>query len=188
MGYTNAALARLAAEVRLELGLADSVPFDPHLWAREYGVPFLSLDEIGAGPASVSRFTIERPELWSAALVKSGSGHFVVYNTAHADVRVRSNLAHEIAHLVAEHSLNSGWMTDDKCAGSGASQEKEAAELAGALLVPKEKAKLHAIRGGDPAALALAYNVSFEMAQWRMRASGGAVIAQRSKSKWASHA
>ena len=57
-------------------------------------------------------------------------------------VRVRSNLAHEIAHLVAQHSLNTGWMTDDKCLGSGASQEKEAAELAGALLVPRREGQV----------------------------------------------
>jgi len=44
------------------------------------------------------------------------------------------------------------WRDDDRCSGASKPQEKEAAELAGALLVPLEAAKAHAIRGGQPEA------------------------------------
>lgn len=181
MGYTKAALGRLAAEVRRELGLAQAAPFDPHLWAREYGVPFVSLEEVAASTEAVDHFMMNRPERWSAALLKNGTGHIVVYNNAHTNVRVRSNLAHEVAHLVAEHTLNSSWMEDDGCAGGGKAQESEAAELAGALLIPADVARVHAIRGQTAVSLATSYEVSVEMATWRMRVSGGARIAQRAR-------
>lgn len=181
MGYTKAALGRLAAEVRQELGLSDAVPFDPHSWSREYGVPFVSLNDVAAAPAAIEHFTLNRPELWSAALVKNGFGHMVVYNSAHSTARVRSNLAHEVAHLVAEHELSSSWMDGDGCAGGGKVQEEEAAELAGALLVPPPVAKAYAIRGWAASSLANRYEVSVEMAIWRMRVSGGAKIAERAR-------
>jgi Zn-dependent peptidase ImmA (M78 family) len=181
VSYTKAALARLATEVRHELGLTESAPFDPHLWAKEYGVPFVSLEEVAASTAAVEHFMENSPERWSAALIKNGSGHLVVFNSAHASVRVRSNLAHEVAHLVAEHELNSNWVSDDGCTSGGKAQETEAAELAGALLIPAAVAKLAAIRGRPPFALAADYEVSVEMATWRMRVSGGEIIARRSR-------
>jgi hypothetical protein len=180
---SKAALRRLAAEVRVELGLKDSDPFDPIGWAKEYGVRFVALQDLSDAGQAVERFLRQRPKLWSAALLRDGTGYIVVYNNAHSPARVRSDLAHEAAHLIAEHELSSGWMTDDSCSGGGAPQEKEAIELAGALLVPDEAARVHAIRGGSPLALADVYRVSLEMATWRMRVSGGAIIAERSRKR-----
>ncbi|MBX3091630.1 MAG: ImmA/IrrE family metallo-endopeptidase [Cryobacterium sp.] len=183
MSYTKAALARLATESRREIGLSDSVPFDPHLWSKVFGVPFVSLQELAPTTTAVDHFLRDRPERWSAAIVKNGSGHLVVYNNAHAEVRVRSDLAHEVAHLVAEHVLNASWRNDHNCSGASKLQETEATELAGALLVPVSAARMHAVRGGSPDALALKYAVSLEMATWRMRVSGGEIIAQRSRAR-----
>jgi len=57
-------------------------------------------------------------------------------------------------------------------------------ERAGAILVPAAKAKVAAIRGIDPSVVAYRYQVSIEMAQWRMKMSGGYTIRERSRSKW----
>jgi hypothetical protein len=70
---------------------------------------------------------------------------------------------------------------DGKCSGSSHDQEQEAAELAGALLVPAHVARAHAIRGGTADALALKYKVSWPTANWRMQLSGGPTIAARRK-------
>lgn len=184
MATSKAALQRLAAAVRAELGLADTEPFDPHLWSREYGVPFLAIDELPISDAARDRFTRDAPELWSAALLRDGSGHVVVYNQAHSTVRVRSNLAHEAAHLVAEHQLTPAWLDrQGKCSGTTRAQETEAAELAGALLVPADRARALAIRGTDPSNVAVQYGVSVDMARWRLDVSGGAVIARRFRAK-----
>jgi hypothetical protein len=184
MATSKAALQRLAAAVRAELGLADTDPFDPYLWSREYGVPFLALDALPISDAARDRFTRDAPELWSAALLRAGTGHVVVYNPAHSAVRVRSNLAHEAAHLVAEHQLTPTWLDPQgKCSGTTRAQEVEAAELAGALLVPADRARALAIRRTDPSIVAMQYDVSVDMARWRLDASGGAVIAQRYRAK-----
>jgi Zn-dependent peptidase ImmA (M78 family) len=184
VGHSKAALGRLAEEVRAELELRPEEPFDPLAWAQLYGVPFLSLIDIAVSDAAVQRFTRERTEIWSAALLRDGTGHVVVYNPAHSPERTRSNLAHEVAHFVAEHTMSDSWFNDEgSCGVGGASQEAEAAELAGALLVPTHRAKQHAIRGGSPRVLASQYSVSLQMAEWRMRMSGGYLIARRSRSK-----
>ncbi|MGW5569922.1 ImmA/IrrE family metallo-endopeptidase [Nocardia thailandica] len=181
---SKAALARLAADVRWELGLRDHQPFDPFVWAEEYGVSFVSLDEVTMSEAARQRFTTDKPDIWSAALLRDGAGHVVIYNSAHTPERVRSNLAHEVAHLVAEHTVSAAWITKpNACGGTGKEQETEAAELAGALLVPVEQARRSAMRGHDPAVVAARFKVSVEMATWRMRMSGGERIAARTRAK-----
>ncbi|MGI8667626.1 MAG: ImmA/IrrE family metallo-endopeptidase [Jatrophihabitans sp.] len=134
------------------------------------------------GSRARQHFVKERPEIWSALLTRYDLQHVVLYNPAHSPERIRSNLAHELAHLAAEHELTEAWLDDQgHCSGSSSDQEQEAAELAGALLVPAEVA--HAIRGGDVEALAAKYEVSVPMARWRMQASGGQKIALRAQNR-----
>lgn len=184
MPYSNAALGRLATEIRTELGLSDGAVFDPWAWSDLWGVPFLALDTIKNADAAVAHFTSTATASWSAALVQNGDGQLVIFNSAHSDVRIRSNLAHEVAHIVAEHELDAAWMGEDNgCGGARPADEKEAAELAGALLIPAEVAKMHAIYNRPASTLARQYGVSDQMAQWRMFRSGGTVIRQRSLQK-----
>ncbi|MFI8664119.1 ImmA/IrrE family metallo-endopeptidase [Rhodococcus qingshengii] len=183
MATTKKALRQLADEVRAELGLSRHDPFDPHIWAQEYGVPFISLNDVPLPAEARRRFIVDAPELWSAALVQNGTGHVVIYNPAHTPARIRSNLAHEVAHFVAEHTISAAWVDQSRCAGTSKEQEGEASELAGALLIPADQALQHAIRGANPDAVAKQYGVSLEMAQWRMRISGGAKIASRSRAR-----
>jgi hypothetical protein len=181
---TKAALGRLAAEVRAELELDDDIAFDPWAWAKLWGVPFLALDEVENAPAAVRHFTEAATASWSAALIQDGFGQLVIFNSAHSPARIRSNLAHEVAHIVAEHELNAAWMGEENgCGGARPKDEKEAAELAGALLIPAAAAKAHAIYDRSAGALAARYGVSEPMARWRMRESGGTVIRQRIFSK-----
>lgn len=181
---TKAALGRLAKAVRAETGCGPHEPFDPWKWSTDNGIPFLSLDEIGADPAARHHFVIERPGVWSALLTRYGMQHVVLYNSAHARERIRSNLAHEVAHFAAEHELSDAWMDDDgHCGAASTDQENEAAELAGALLVPADIARAHAIAGRSIESLAAKYDVSLQMARWRIGVSGGPTIAQRSRRK-----
>lgn len=180
----KAALGRLAAAVRVETGCPEHEPFDPWKWSQDNGIPFLSLNDINITTAARDHFTIERPSAWSALLTRYGMQHVVIYNPAHSPERVRSNLAHEVAHFAAEHKLTDAWMDDNgHCGGTSTSEEDEAAELAGALLVPADAARAHAINGGRPEELGAKYGVSIPMARWRMGVSGGAVIAQRARSR-----
>jgi Zn-dependent peptidase ImmA (M78 family) len=181
---TKAALGRLAKAVRAETGCAPDEPFDPWKWASDNGIPFLSLDEIAGCTAARNHFVVERPEVWSALLTRYGMQHVVIYNPAHAPQRIRSNLTHEVAHFAAEHQLSDAWMDDEgHCGAASTGQENEAAELAGALLIPADIARRHAIAGGSAEALAVKYQVSAAMARWRIGLSGGPTIARRSRNK-----
>lgn len=177
---SKAALSRLAEEVREEIQLSPGDPFDFDRWSVEYGVPLVSLDELQVSFEAREHVTRTRPEVWSAALVSAGAQPLIVYNSAHSAERIRSDLGHETAHLVLEHEMRASWISEPgRCAGSSRDQEKEAAELAGFLLIPLARAQAHTVRGGSPLALAARYNVSVEMARWRMDLSGGRQIAQR---------
>lgn len=176
----KAGLARLALEVRSDLGLCATDRFDVQAWSELWGVPVLSLAQATDDAATLHRLTVEAPQLWSAAVIKDELSHLIIYNHAHGEARVLSDLAHEIAHLVSEHPLDVAWMEPSgKRCGASQTHEKEAAELGGALLVPPDEAKIHAIYGRDPDALAERYGVSREMAQWRMSTSGGHNIRRR---------
>ncbi len=181
---TKAELGRLAAAVRAETGCGLGDPFDPWAWSKENGIPFLALGELPVGPAAKRHFTVTRPGVWSAALARTGMQFVVIYNSSHSPERIRSNLAHEVAHFAAEHELSAAWM-DEKgsCGSSSKSDEKDATELAAALLIPPEAARNHAFAGGSPSILAARYRVSEQMARWRMEVSGGHKIAQRYRAK-----
>jgi Zn-dependent peptidase ImmA (M78 family) len=181
----KAALGRLATEVRKDFALSDDQPFDPFAWSEENGIPFISLRDFTADEAAMRRFLEEKPQVWSAALLRDGNRHLVIYNPERSKERIRSDLTHEVGHFEAEHDPSPAW-TDDGggCGGASKMQEKEAAELAGAILVPAAKAKLAAIRSVAPQTVALRYQVSIEMAAWRMKMSGGYEIRQRAQAKW----
>ncbi|MBF4563112.1 ImmA/IrrE family metallo-endopeptidase [Microbacterium sp. VKM Ac-2870] len=112
----------------------------------------------------------------------------MIFNPDRSNGRVRSDLTHEIAHFEAEHEPSPAWTNGGDsgvgCGGTSKSQEREAAELAGALLVPAAKAKVAAIRDIAPHVVATRCQVSIEMAAWRMRISGGYAIRRRSRLKW----
>jgi Zn-dependent peptidase ImmA (M78 family) len=179
----KAALGRLAEEVRSDFGLSKSDPFNPFRWSEEHGIPFISLRDFTADEAAMHRFLDEKPHVWSAALVQDGNRHFVIYNPLRSRARLHSDLTHEIAHIEAEHEPGPAWTDDRGCGGASKSQENEAAELAGAILVPPAAAKEAAIFNRSPQSVADRYEVSIELAQWRMRVSGGYVIAQRARSR-----
>jgi len=181
----KAALGRLAREVRTDLRLDDEQPFDPFRWSDENGIPFISLRDFTADEAAMRRFLEEKPHVWSAALLRDGRRSLVIFNPERSSERTRSDLAHEVAHFEAEHDPSPAWTGDDSsCGGTTSAQEKEAAELAGALLVPQESAKRAAIRGIEPRTVAARFQVSVEMATWRMKISGGYAIRERSRRKW----
>ena len=181
---SNAELGRLALEVRGDFGLLDTQPFDPFAWSRECGIPFISLRDFTADEAAMHHFLHERSHVWSAALIKDGRSHLVIYNPQHSTARTRSDLTHEIAHFEADHEPSPSW-TDEAggCGGTSKVHEQEAVELAASILIPPVKAKEAAIFGRTPQWLAGRYQVSIEMATWRMNTSGGYVIARRAAAR-----
>lgn len=187
---TKADLARFAVEVRRdELGLTEYERLCPYALAKLYGIAVYSLADLvdaGCSPEAIGFFTIERRDVWSAALVPDGTGQFIVENTAHSQQRRRSNVGHEMAHLLLEHEPDRILFTADGRAckdPASATVEKEATELSGELLLPQAAARRAAARKLTDEQVADRYDVSVEFARWRMNVTGARLIAARSAVK-----
>ncbi|GLW70194.1 hypothetical protein Kpho02_24930 [Kitasatospora phosalacinea] len=116
--WTKKALEDLALEerARIQVGLHQSI--DLARLADEYGIPVYPLSELGDSgcPAeTLEYFASERAGTWSAALVPVGTARFIVENSSHNPQRRRSNVAHEMAHLLLEHEFSSVVFTDGGC-------------------------------------------------------------------------
>ena len=174
-------LERLALEVRTELGLDATVPLDPYALAELYGISIHRLDALastGCREESLRYFLEERPDAWSAALIPDGTGAFILENTAHQRERRRSNIAHEMAHVIREHHFGTPLINPgDRL------QEDEAAELGAALLIPKTAAMQAAWSEQSDEQVAARFDVSLQLAAWRMNATGGRLIVTRAKAK-----
>jgi hypothetical protein len=184
--WTQKALEAYAIEVRKGLDLGPTSPFDPYSLCVEHGVPVYQLNELsefGCSTDAIDHFLSARPEVWSAALVPCGTGRFIVENTAHEEDRRRSNMTHELGHLLLEHEFDQILWTDDGCRKQNPKIEKEAAYFAGELLIPKKAAISAAFADKTNQQVADAFNVSLKFAQWRMDASGARKIAQRTRSR-----
>lgn len=177
--FNKAACKRLAAEVRAEVGLSAMDALDPWRLAQEYGISVVALSELPVADHVREHFADVRPEVFSGALVPLGQGVVIVENDAHADVRRRSTMGHELAHVLGEHKFGASLVNERGCRLADQVQEEEAAEIAGELLVPFDAAKLLARRRATNEEVALQFGVSVDLARWRMDATGARLIARR---------
>lgn len=123
-------------------------------------------------------------DAFSAATFRLSDGRrVVVYNPLHSPGRTRSNQAHELAHIILNHSLRTieqvGGQTFLTC---DIEQEEEADWLAGCLLLPRELLFREAKKGRSFADIARIHETSESMAKFRLNASGVLIQIGRMKS------
>jgi len=184
--WTQEKMKEVAAEERSWLGLGLMDPLDPYALAREHGIPVYPIDELPGEYCSqeaVTHFTVNRPKVWSAALVPLGTVRIILENTGHALVRRRSSVAHELSHHFLEHEFHDVLLTDDGCRRFDRKQEKDANFLAGELLVPYQAALKAAFAEKTNEEIAAIYGVSTQFAQMCMK--GARVHAHRALAKQA---
>ncbi|MGW2867903.1 ImmA/IrrE family metallo-endopeptidase [Kitasatospora sp. NPDC001225] len=179
-------MRELALEERDELGLGPTDRFDPYELADAHGIRVYSLGQLrgvgGLGIEAHGHFTLDESSSWSAALVPLGPARVIVENESHAQVRRRSNIAHELGHFLLEHPFDNVILGEDHKRQFNEQQEKEATFMAGELLIPHAAAERMAFRGWDNARVAEAYEVSTQFAQMQMK--GQRVRAQRAAQKF----
>ncbi len=176
------ALKRLAVELRTEAGCGAHDRFDPYRLADLYGVDVHRLSELECSEAARVHFQVTRPDVFSGALVPLVTGGAVIIeNDAHSSERRRSTASHEMAHLALEHKFKASFVDDDirRCRLTNKEQEAEAAELSGELLLPFEAAKFLAIRGIPDEEAATRFDVSVDIAKWRLNSTGARRMAER---------
>lgn len=171
---------RLAIELRGELGLSPRDRVDPFALADLYGVPVHGTTDLEIDAAHVTHFAGRESGTWSALTVFCGTRRMIVLNDAHDVRRLANSLSHELAHLFLDHEP-APVLNPDGSRTWNRQVEAEANELGAQILIPDRIAKELAIRGLDPDDVAEGFGISSQLAEWRMRVSGGFIIRQRTR-------
>lgn len=175
----------IVAEVREELRLGRYDPFDPFAYTRLLRVPCVPVSELGRHGCSTEALAhvagVGRED-FSAATLYLGTRRMIVYNDANSLERQRSDVAHELAHLLLEHEPGPVFGPGG-CRVWDEAQEHEAAWLSGALLVPAHVALMLARRRVAEQEAARRYGVSVRLMRWRLNGSGALIRARRER--WA---
>jgi Zn-dependent peptidase ImmA (M78 family) len=167
---------RTSLRVRQKLKLSPSSPLDPFPLAELLGVSIVASRDLSDLPADVRRrLENDHRDCWSAITVTDGRGHLIVTNPSHAQTRLNSSLAHELAHIILGHEPSMMFMSPKSGTAlrtHNEEQEEEANWLAGCLLLPRE-ALMFIRRGGmsDEDACSQ-YGVSLAMLRFRFNVTG----------------
>lgn len=167
---------RTSLRVRQKLGLSSGSPLDPLRLSELLGVPVLTVDEFPDLAEDVRRRLVEdHRDCWSAITVTDGHGHLIVTNSAHAQTRLNSSLAHELAHIILGHEPSMMFMSPNSGIAlrtHNEEQEEEAAWLAGCLLLPREALIVIRRSAMSEEAARAEYGVSSAMFRFRVNVTG----------------
>ena len=139
-------------------------------------------DVPNVAPASLRQLRGAGQDSWSAVTISQSGLTLVILNSGHPLTRQANSLAHELAHIILNHTSDDTDMSREGFLFRNRfdeEQEDEANWLAGCLLLPRE-GLLHAYwRQRSPAALAQHFGVSQKLVTWRLRMTGIARQAAR---------
>lgn len=164
---------RTALAVRAELDLSARDRLDPRDLAREFGIPVVSLTELlmdGADRRHVAHLGSALAR-FSAATMCVRTQRLIVYNPRHPSGRRANSLAHELSHVILEHTPTPV-LGPGGCRYWNRDLEDEADWQAGALLVPRDGAFYWLRHGTDPFDAARHFGVSDALFRWRMNQTG----------------
>ena len=163
---------RIAETARTEMGRRPSDQVDAVDLAHHVGATVRSADELTSREKLETLEEIQ-PGAFSACTFTIGDQHVIVYNPLASAGRTQSDVAHEVSHIMLEHDMKTvetiGGLSFFTC---DAEEEQEANWLAGCLLLPRRLLYLAARRGLGAPQIAETYNVSEQMASYRLRTTG----------------
>ena len=164
---------RIVKRVQTELGAHAVQPVELEALAKLLGIEVRAGDELIPRERIVELEGIQ-PNSFSACMLRPSPDRVVVvYNPLSAESRQKSDIAHEISHLLLDHDLSRverlGDVTFLSC---DPIQEEEAAWLSGCLLLPRALLLAEVRRGSSARDIAKKYGVSERMAQYRLDVTG----------------
>ena len=163
---------RLAGQVRDDMGLGPHKLLDIDALAHHVGAQLRSADEL-TSLAKLHELETLQPGAFSACTFDFGHRRAIVVSPLASDERQRSDASHEASHVLLKHSVKEveqfGGLSFFTC---DPDEEQEANWLAGCLLLPREMLIRLLKRGLDAAAIAQENQVSLQMANFRLRATG----------------
>lgn len=159
--------------IRADLGLSRADPVDLDALAESLGVEILAGDDLIPRSRFAELDEIQ-PDCFSACTFRPSPDRVVVvFNPLSAMTRRKSDLAHELAHILLNHDLSRieklGGITFFSC---DPIQEEEAGWLSGSLLLPRDLLTLEVRRDLAADEIAEKHGVSVQMARYRLNATG----------------
>jgi hypothetical protein len=164
---------RISLRLRRSLELLPHAPINLNRAARHFGIAIAKLTEFSAEcPDAVRQLTmIDRSAFSAVTLPLDGDRRVIIHNDSHNRVRQRSNIAHELAHIILRHPFKL-LIGPTGCRELDQDTEEEAAWLGSVILITDEAA-LHIVREGMDARTACnRYRVSAALLRMRINASG----------------
>ena len=173
--------AKLAQEIRTELGLRPLDGLDTLALAAHLEIPVVPLSSLPSDLTSVEYFLSVGRKSFSALTVFDGHRRTIVHNDSHSKARQNSNLAHELSHGLLFHEPVPALDTITGCRNWNDTNEEEAEWLAGELLVTAAMA-LAVERGRFTREQARnRLGVSDPMLQWRINMTGASKRVKRER-------
>jgi len=162
--------------LRKEIGLGPLDPICTQVLARHLGVLVWNAEDVpGVDSEALETLLVAEPDSWSALTVRAAGQIVVIMNSTHTGGRPASNLAHELAHLILDHTAARVDISEDGflvLQSFDRQQENEADWLAGCLLLPRP-ALLATLKAKIPVStIARQFGVSVEMVQYRVNVTG----------------
>ncbi len=164
---------RISIGLRADLGLQPIDPLPLDSAALSCGVRVISAGAL----VQVERLTeLERIQAFafSACTLDIRGQPVIVFNPLRSEPRQRSDVAHELSHLLLKHDLTEirevGGVPFRTCR---AEQEEEATTLGGTLLLPRALLIRATARGQEIADIARTYGVTTDMVRFRVNTTGG---------------
>lgn len=163
---------RISAALRNDLGIAAADPLPLDEAARVRSAKVVSAADL----VEIERLAeLERLQAFafSACTFDVGNKAVIVFNPLRSEPRQRSDVAHELSHLLLRHELTEirevAGVPFRTCRPD---QEEEATTLGGALLLPRPLLLRAVARGLGMADIAHEYTVTPEMARFRLNTTG----------------
>lgn len=163
----------IAKRVRAELGMGAAQSVAPEVLAELLGIEVRAGDELIPRERFVELKQLQDDAFSACTFRPSADRVVVVYNPLSAKSRRRSDLAHELAHVLLDHELSRiETLGDATFLSCDATQEEEAVWLSGCLLLPRALLLAEVRRGSSTREIAKKCGVSEDMARYRLNVTG----------------
>ena len=179
---------RVADRIRSALGQGAAKSLDPEAVAAYLGAKVVAADTLVAR-AKLEQLEAIQDDAFSAVTFKLPDSRIVVvYNPLHKLGRRRSDVTHELSHLILKHETRTIEMVASHSMFTcNPEQEEEADWLAGCLLLPRTLLLASARSGMSASDIANANGVTVSMARYQLNASGAVLQARRGRGARAPH-
>lgn len=158
-----------AIEFRQELGLAYNGAICPYALAMHLDIPVTGVSNHPAIADEVRTHLAGRGKSsFSAVTLADGAYREILHNDYQHPNRRASSIMHEIAHIVLGHPPKPPFV-GDSCRSFDPVMEREANELAFAILVPKPAALFAVETFQTRESAAIYYGVSLKLLNYRIR-------------------